>query len=95
MIVCVTFSKFHRSAMKVKSVASKSCYKGTTLSKSTGHPVQMKAYLTIQCKKKKKLKEEKTKRSLCVHQILNEIYNHSVHKEFGKYIFCLLYTAII
>jgi len=37
--------------MKVKSVASKSCYKGTTLSKSTGHPVQMEAYLTIQLKK--------------------------------------------
>lgn len=64
MIVCVTFSKLHRSAMKVKSVASKSCYKGMTLSKSAGHPVQMEAYL----KKKKRLKE-KTKRSLCVHQI--------------------------
>lgn len=93
MIVCVTFSKLHWSAMKVKSVASKSCCKGTTLSKSKVNRASSPHGGLFNYTNKNMFKEEKTERSLCAPH-LNEIYNHSVHKDFGKYIFCLLYTAI-
>lgn len=79
MVVCVTFSKLHWSAMKVKSVASKSCCKGATLSKSTGHPVHMEVDLTTQIQNIKRREDEEI--FMCAPD-LNETYNHSVHKEF-------------
>lgn len=86
MIVCVTCSKLHRSAMKVRSVASKSCYKGKNILKSnmsTGPPVHTEAYLPIQVKNNNNKIREDKEILMCAPE-LNELYNHSVHKEFGK-----------
>ncbi len=49
----------------------------------------MEGYLTTQIKKS--VKREDTEIFVCAPD-LNEIYNHSVHKEFGKYIFFAYYV---